>query len=168
MAANCLSRQPARLQNVAWVARISRSLQEFLAEMASSVITYSLGFEQTNLSWHKTHGPDQVARHSKGFWGIFEAKGGTSRLSHSVTSKGKQMQGDWISNWLKDIIRRNKNSEAGKQLEDAFDSPSPMLAVVSRLSMEDLPGDRVGVEFHVGMQKYDPPNGRRMVDWKGF
>jgi hypothetical protein len=80
------------------------------------------------------------------------------------------MQGLWISKWLEDIISRNRRTEAGEQLRDAFEAtnPLPMLAVVSRLSMEDLPGDRVGVEFRVGMQKYDPPKGRHMVDWKGF
>jgi hypothetical protein len=100
------------------------SLQEFLAEMATSVISYTLGFEQTSLSWHKKHGPDQVARHATGVWGIFEAKGGTSRLSHSSTSKGPQMQGLWISKWLEDIISRNRRTEAGEQLRDAFEAHS--------------------------------------------
>jgi hypothetical protein len=142
------------------------ALQEFLAEMATSVITYTLGFEQTNLSWHKKHGPDQVARHSTGVWGIFEAKGGTSKLSHSVTSKGRQMQEGWISNWLEEIIERNRRTEAGKELKVAYDSRSPMLAAVTRLSMEDLPGDRVGVELHIGVQKYQ--RGATMEKWKGF
>jgi len=136
--------------------------------MATAVVSYTLGFEQPQLDWHKKHGPDQVGRHATGLWGIFEAKGGKSRLSREWTSKGTQMSGKWISDWLDTIIARNKQSDAGRQLETAMDSHQPMLAAVSRLSMEDLPGDRVGVEFHLGFQKYDPPKGSNMVDWKGF
>jgi len=131
-------------------------------------VAYTLGFEQPYLKWHKKHGPDQVGVNAAGFWGIFEGKGGTSKLSREWTSKGTQMSGQWISDWLTSIYTQNADTDAGEALRRAMSSPNPMLAAVSRLWMEDLPGNRVGVEFKLGFQKYDPPNGNGMKEWRGF
>ena len=67
-------------------------VQEFLGELATGLIIDLIGFDQSGLKLDKKHGPDQVAKHeAAGVWGIFEAKGGKSRLGSA--SYGKQMGG---------------------------------------------------------------------------
>ena len=107
----------------------------------------------------------QVAEHERtGVWGIFEAKGGKSKLGSAY---GGQMSGEWITRWIRKLIRKNKDGDAGRRLDAAYRSRRQMIASVTRfnLNVKKVNGRWASPEFKVAVQKYDPPKGNRMKPW---
>ena len=92
-----------------------------------------------------------------------EAKGGKAGLGRKRTSYGYEMDGQWISHSLREIIARNPMPPNQGTLAHAFQKKHKMLAGVVRLNIE-----RRRVNLRIGVQIYDPPKGLGMVRWKGF
>ncbi len=158
-------RKMRKVRGIAYKVLGHYKVQEFLGEMATALIIKVLDFGQSDLQLDTVRGPDQVAEHERtGVWGIFEAKGGKSRLGSAY---GGQMSGEWITRWIRKLIRSNYDTEAGKRLERAYGSRRQMIAAVTRLNLnvKKVNGRWASPEFKVAVQKYDPPNGRRMAKW---
>lgn len=139
--------------------------QEIVGEFGTALIINLLGFQQCPFKWswsQSNQGPDQVSRYQKGaidVWGIFEAKGGTSKLSDKPTQWGTQMSKGWISHWLKEIIRLNSGPQK-IALQTAWTSGAPMLAAVVKLNLLN-----VGHQFRIVIQRYKGRTGDGMRNW---
>lgn len=144
------------------------AVQEFMGELVTSILVNTLGFEQTAMTWHAISGPDQVAQHSaSGVWGIFEAKGGKSKLGTAPTETGgSQMSEKWITWWLNSIVNRNSGMEEAHDLQVALRKRSPMLAAVSSFYIQNGKRGRIPMEYRVGVQKYE--RGESLKPWTGF
>ncbi|MCA9039981.1 MAG: RHS repeat-associated core domain-containing protein, partial [Planctomycetaceae bacterium] len=130
-------------------AGIKGGAQELAGEMFTHVIVSLMGFRtMSDWTWHSIHGPDQIASRDLNIegipmlWGIFEAKGGTSKLGTSKLGnftgpEYNQMSGQWLNHWARKIINDPANS--GRYLEnfeEAYgDSNRDMLAVVVSLNV---------------------------------
>ena len=108
-------------------------LQEKLGERITEMAASQLGFSNANLLMHGSNGIDLLMRHTTGTWGIFEAKGGRSKLGNPAI--GPQMQGRWINHWIEETVGRNPNNPDGTSLENANDANIPMLAVITRFNV---------------------------------
>jgi hypothetical protein len=120
-------------------------IQERLGELVTGAAAeYLLGFKRTTLRLNDgPQGIDQLSRHSiTGVWGVFEAKGGSSRLGTAQYGPGgkevQQMSGYWINYWLDRTINDDRNFANPERglLRTARRSPAPMAAVVTRFNNE--------------------------------
>jgi RHS repeat-associated protein len=139
----------------------SSQVQEILGEFGTSMLVHAMGFKQTPFHWKwangSNQGPDQIAEHqSLGHWGIFEAKGGNSRLG---TAHGGQMGQEWLEKHLDVITESHNKNPVGARLKNTYDSKIPMLAAIVRVN---LTYDR-NPEIKITMQKF--VKGRRMLPW---
>ena len=143
-----------------------QKVHEFLGELATGVVLYALDFELPPLTLDAVIGPDQVAQQSQSkIWGIFEAKGGKGKLGKN-TSYGDQMSGPWITHWIEQLIKKNRNSEYGNALEKSFYGGKVMLAAVTRLNIFNKKGKKLGMDFQVAVQKYEADEfGANMKPW---
>jgi hypothetical protein len=141
-------------------------VQEVMGEIGTAVIISTLGYKLQPLTLHAVNGPDQVAQQeASGTWGIFEAKGGNSKLSTDA-SYGPQMKGQWITHWIDQLIDGNQGTEYGTNLRNARDSDQVMLAAVTRLNVQNKSGGGIRAEFDVSVQKYESANnGISMDPW---
>lgn len=118
-------------------------IQEKLGEAVTGYVAETaLGYKLTKLRMRPgTHGIDQLRHNSIAGWGIFEAKGGTSRLGTAKYGPGntevQQMSGHWINHELDDTIGRNPVSDPERtSLNLARRSAVPMAAVITRFHNE--------------------------------
>jgi RHS repeat-associated protein len=133
---------------------------EMVGEFATGLMIHLMGFTQVPTNWNwspkKNNGPDNVAKHSNGVWGIFEAKGGHAPLKSNAL--GGEMSGGWLDFWIKEIYNKYSGPWA-TELKKAFTFKKPMLAAIVRydyLSKNDP-------QIIIAVQKYTPPQG--IGDW---
>lgn len=141
-----------------------QGVSEFMGEMATAVFIKAIGFEQPKLNWSGVHGPDQLGYNKKtGFWGIFEAKGGSAKLSNDA-SYGPQMRGQWITHWIKQIYDSNVTDDATKLRAD-YSANKVMLAALAKLDVRRKGTKGIKATYTVAVQKYEPPKGANMKTW---
>ncbi|HUE72722.1 MAG TPA: hypothetical protein VMP01_17685 [Pirellulaceae bacterium] len=158
--------KPRELGSIAGVLGTSDRVQEIIGEFGSALLIKLLGFEPTRMNLDTNHGPDNIALHKQtDIWGIFESKGGRSRLAEgpSAASYGDQMGPKWIRYWIRRTILNNPGSPQAAQLNAAFDTGQPMLAAVTRLNI-----NAKREQIKIGVQVFVSPLGIGMNPWKGF
>ncbi len=142
----------------------SNQTQELISEVATYLLKSLMNFKRADLPAFPTvHGPDFFDKQqNSGLWGIFEAKGGTSRLNRS-TSHGSQMGHDWIRYWYEKLGDDNASRSAdGQQLNLAYGLGTPIAAVVVSLNL-----NRKKDELKLGFQPWTP-NPLAFERWRGF
>lgn len=130
--------------------------------MGLALTLRALGFNVSLFDIHASHGPDQIARQTNsGVWGIFEAKGGPMSKLGDTDGYGTQMGGEWISHWIKEVIK--KNGANADELAEAYGAPTPMLAGVVKFVLAGGASRPRGV-IRFAFKAYGPPNGTGMGD----
>lgn len=135
--------------------------QEMMGELGTGLLINLLGFTQSPVNWNlpgSENGPDNIAMNKAvNLWGIFEAKGGGSKLKD--TQWGPQMSRGWLGHWIP-WVYNNNTGPARDSLRQAFIGGSPMLAAVVRV---DVTSPKPFIK--VTVQKYVPPMGRGLWKW---
>jgi RHS repeat-associated protein len=141
----------------------SNSVQEFLGEIATRMLAGLMNFKSLNLPWFPTVvGPDFFLRQKNtGIYGMFEAKGGTSRLSRRMTRYGRQMDWRWIDHWYRELGTRNPRGD-GPAILAAHTSGDPLVAVVASLNLQ-----RRNQELKMAVQLWTA-NPASWRNWVGF
>jgi RHS repeat-associated protein len=118
----------------------SNGVQEVIGELATGMLAKVINFKELKLKvFPPVVGPDFFLRQKKtGLYGIFEAKGGTSRLSTGARY-GDQMNWRWINHWYKYLADNNRGlTPDGTALYRAYYPQSrrkSILAVVTSLNL---------------------------------
>jgi len=157
-----------KLGKIGSVLGTSDRMQEIIGEFGTALIIKLMGFEVTTMKMDSRHGPDTLAMHkSSGVWGVFESKGGSSKLGTSTlggsVGSAQQMGAKWISYWVPRLLNMNVGHDDEADLRTKFTTFQPMVAVVTRLNLK-LKRDHI----KAGLQVYIPPTGPGMNPWQGF
>ncbi len=151
---------------------------EIIGEIGTRMVAASLGFDDWNLRWKRPqNGPDYFGKNmSLGVWGMFEAKGGSSKLSKGA-EYGSQMNWRWIDHWFREIgkdLPGEQNRWAKTQIRNAYKNEEPLLAMVvsldfHRASRSRRPSDqfRNDDELRIGFQAWTR-NRERWEPWEKF
>ena len=74
------------------------------------------------------------------------------------------MGGDWISYWIKEVIKNNKGTDYGKSLKAAYkgNPPQAMLAGLVKFVLQGNKYWKPPAELRIAVRPYDPPTGSAM------
>ncbi|WP_339908689.1 hypothetical protein [Symmachiella dynata] len=109
---------------------------EIIGEDGLRMVAQTLGLEDWKLSWKRqNNGPDFWGKNSSlDIFGMFEAKGGSSKLSEGA-KYGDQMNHDWIKHWYVEVGKKYKAVDTWQkqQIRNAYSNREPLLTMVASL-----------------------------------